>query len=85
MWHPVVCFAVPASSPVVCAGPQVFAWPSRKAPRAFTEGQWSASVIGCTYYVVVAIIWTIIWCDYRQMPSCLPSVMASSVHCPVAW
>ena len=33
----------------------------RQVPRANTEGTNTASVIGCTYYVVVGIIWSIIW------------------------
>ncbi len=32
-----------------------------QVPRANTEGTNTASVIGCTYYVVVGIIWSIIW------------------------
>ena len=43
---------------------QIFAWASRDAPKAHTEGEgeFSASVIGCSYYVLVAIIWSVIWC-----------------------
>ena len=33
----------------------------RQVPRANTEGTNTASVIGCTYYVVVGIVWSIIW------------------------
>jgi hypothetical protein len=32
-------------------------WPSGCVPVAGTEGGFTASVIGCTYYVVVAWIW----------------------------
>ena len=32
-----------------------------QVPRYGTEGEFTASVIGCTYYVVVAIIWSVIW------------------------
>ena len=32
-----------------------------QVPRANTEGTNTASVIGCTYYVAVGIIWSIIW------------------------
>lgn len=32
-------------------------WPSGRVPIAGTEGRFIASVIGCTYYVVVAWIW----------------------------
>lgn len=35
-------------------------WPLQ-VPRFGTEGVFTASVIGCTYYVVVALIWSIIW------------------------
>ena len=31
------------------------------APLAGTEAEFTASCIGCTYYVVVAWIWSIIW------------------------
>jgi len=41
-------------------GGTVFAF-SKKVPRYGTESEFTASVIGCTYYVVVAIIWSIIW------------------------
>lgn len=34
---------------------------SRKVPLYGTESAFSASVIGCTYYVVAAWIWAIIW------------------------
>ncbi|KAL4418761.1 hypothetical protein ABPG77_005772 [Micractinium sp. CCAP 211/92] len=36
-------------------------WSSRKAPVYGTEGAFTASVIGCTYYVIAAWIWAIIW------------------------
>ncbi|WIA34892.1 hypothetical protein OEZ86_013179 [Tetradesmus obliquus] len=36
-------------------------WPSGRVPIAGTEGRFIASVIGCTYYVVVAWIWSLIW------------------------
>ena len=32
-----------------------------QVPRANTEGTNTASVIGCTDYVVVGIVWSIIW------------------------
>lgn len=32
-----------------------------QVPRFGTEGVFTASVIGCTYYVIVALIWSIIW------------------------
>ena len=32
-----------------------------QVPRFGTEGVYTASVIGCTYYVIVALIWSIIW------------------------
>jgi hypothetical protein len=41
--------------------PQVFGYPGQ-APIAGTEGEFSASVIGCTYYIIVAVIWSMIWC-----------------------
>ena len=41
--------------------PQVFGFPGQ-APIAGTEGEFSASVIGCTYYIIVAVIWSMIWC-----------------------
>lgn len=44
-----------------CSPPQVFGYPGQ-APIAGTEGEFSASVIGCTYYIVVAVIWSMIWC-----------------------
>ena len=34
---------------------------SRKVPVAETESQYTASVLGCTYYVVASWIWAIIW------------------------
>ena len=34
-------------------------WP--QVPRFGTEGVFTASVIGCTYYIVVALIWSIIF------------------------
>eukprot|EP00878_Enallax_costatus_P000726 GHUV01000839.1.p1 GENE.GHUV01000839.1~~GHUV01000839.1.p1 ORF type:complete len:832 (+),score=189.21 GHUV01000839.1:2414-4909(+) len=36
-------------------------WPSRTVPIASTESVYTASVIGCTYWIVVAWIWSIIW------------------------
>jgi H+-transporting ATPase len=42
------------------SGGKVFGFP-RHAPIADTEGEFTASVIGCTYYIVVAVIWSIIW------------------------
>eukprot|EP00882_Tetradesmus_deserticola_P005625 GHRQ01005921.1.p1 GENE.GHRQ01005921.1~~GHRQ01005921.1.p1 ORF type:complete len:1073 (+),score=431.52 GHRQ01005921.1:381-3599(+) len=36
-------------------------WPSGQVPIAGTEGRFTASVIGCTYYVLVAWIWSMIW------------------------
>mmetsp|Transcript_11130 Transcript_11130/g.33371 ORF Transcript_11130/g.33371 Transcript_11130/m.33371 type:complete len:1061 (-) Transcript_11130:545-3727(-) len=41
-------------------GDKVFAF-AGVAPQANTEALYSASVIGCTYYIVVAIIWSLIW------------------------
>ena len=32
-----------------------------QAPKAHTEGTATAAVLGCSYYVVVGIIWSIIW------------------------
>lgn len=32
-------------------------WPSRTVPTAGTEGRFTASVIGCTYWIIVAWIW----------------------------
>jgi H+-transporting ATPase len=42
------------------SGGKVFGFPGQ-APIAGTEGEFSASVIGCTYYIVAAVIWSMIW------------------------
>lgn len=34
---------------------------SGDAPQGNTESLYTASVIGCTYYIIVAIIWSLIW------------------------
>ncbi|WIA14715.1 hypothetical protein OEZ85_003205 [Tetradesmus obliquus] len=36
-------------------------WPSGRVPIAGTEGRFTASVIGCTYYFIVAWVWSLIW------------------------
>lgn len=36
-------------------------WSAREAPTAGTEGAFTASVLGCTYWVVVAWVWSAIW------------------------
>ncbi len=55
-------------------GKKVFAF-DRTAPQANTESLFSASVIGCTYYIVLAIIWSMIWwgCGRLSCASCLSS------------
>ena len=36
-------------------------WASREVPTAGTEGAYTASVLGCTYWVIVAWVWSAIW------------------------
>lgn len=36
-------------------------WSNKAAPIYDTESQFTASVLGCTYYAVVAWIWSLIW------------------------
>ncbi|KAF8059373.1 PMA1 [Scenedesmus sp. PABB004] len=36
-------------------------WPSGRVPIARTESEFTASVIGCAYYVIVAWIWSALW------------------------
>ncbi|PRW57643.1 plasma-membrane proton-efflux P-type ATPase isoform B [Chlorella sorokiniana] len=36
-------------------------WSNKGAPIAGTESAYTASVLGCTYYVVAAWIWSLIW------------------------
>ena len=45
----------------MCQAQRLTWYLQRQVPRANTEGTNTASVIGCTYYVVVGIIWSIIW------------------------
>lgn len=57
-------------------GRQPLFWPSGTVPIAGTEGRFTASVIGCTYWVIVAWIW---WAPVRQCNSL--AVLASLQLC----
>ncbi len=58
---------------------QVFGFPGQ-APIANTESEFTASVIGCTYYIVAAIIWSMIWCAESTETSPRDIVKTSIVH-----
>ena len=70
-------------------GKKVFAF-DRDAPQANTESLFSASVIGCTYYIVLAIVWSMIWwgcggTDMRLLPFVCCFIEPSLLFCGLSY